>query len=196
MLSVAANATDVNDGADSSPSRDEENKARALIAEVDAKQLDQQGQLFKEYKIAFRTESGDVQYRAHQAPRVDSDLQVRQASSYWLAKMGKQYPGNNPFGTDNRNYEVFRNVKDYGTRGDGRTDDTDAINKAISDGNHCGEECGGSTVKSATVYFPPGTYLVSTPIISYFHTQLVGDVSIDKYTLAHRTCRLGQLTIP
>ena len=27
----------------------------------------------------------------------------------------------------------------------------------------------------AFVYFPPGTYLVSTPIIQYYYTQFVGD---------------------
>ncbi|MDA3962601.1 MAG: glycoside hydrolase family 55 protein, partial [Planctomycetota bacterium] len=42
-------------------------------------------------------------------------------------------------------------VTTYGAKGDGKTDDTAAITKAI--GDHVGH--------SATIYFPPGTYLVS-----------------------------------
>ncbi|KAF3911260.1 hypothetical protein AA313_de0203350 [Arthrobotrys entomopaga] len=74
-------------------------------------------------------------------------------------------------------YAVFRNVKDYGATGDGATDDTDAINLAISDGNRCGENCGSSTVKPALVYFPSGTYIISSPIIQYYNTQLVGNAA-------------------
>ncbi len=56
----------------------------------------------------------------------------------------------------------------------GVTDDTDAINQAISQGNRCGQGCGSSTIAPAVVYFPPGTYLVSSPIVSYYYTQLMG----------------------
>lgn len=51
-----------------------------------------------------------------------------------------------------------------------------AINKAISDGNRCGADCGSSTVYPAVVFFPAGTYLVSSPIIQYYNTQFLGDV--------------------
>lgn len=71
---------------------------------------------------------------------------------------------------------MFRNVKDYGAKGDGRTDDTAAINKAISDGGRCGSACGSSTVLPAVVYFPQGTYLVSSSVIQYYNTQFLGDV--------------------
>lgn len=37
-------------------------------------------------------------------------------------------------------------------------DDTVAINNAITDGNRCGENCYGSSVKGAVVYFPPGEH--------------------------------------
>ena len=62
-----------------------------------------------------------------------------------------------------------------GITGDGYTDDIEAINMAIADGNRCGRGCDSSTVTPALVYFPPGTYRVSTPIIQYYYTQLVGD---------------------
>ncbi|KAI8307653.1 Glucan 1,3-beta-glucosidase [Colletotrichum sp. SAR11_59] len=73
--------------------------------------------------------------------------------------------------------QIFRNVMDYGAKGDGVTDDTAAINKAIKDGKRCGEACNGSTTKNAIVYFPPGMYLVSSPIIVYFGTQMIGDAN-------------------
>ncbi|EAQ91543.1 hypothetical protein CHGG_03478 [Chaetomium globosum CBS 148.51] len=65
--------------------------------------------------------------------------------------------------------------QDYGAKGDGAADDTDAINQAISDGNRCGENCTSQTTTPALVYFPSGTYVVSKPIIPFYYTQLVGD---------------------
>jgi glucan 1,3-beta-glucosidase len=61
------------------------------------------------------------------------------------------------------------------TIGDGSTDDTAAINKAISSGNRCGKNCDSSTTTPALVYFPPGTYVVSKPIVQFYYTQIVGD---------------------
>ena len=93
------------------------------------------------------------------------------SSSYWVANIKRQ--GTVAFGDST--YKVFRNVQDYGATGDGTTDDTVAINAAITDGNRCGLGCDSSTVTPAMVYFPPGTYLVSAPIIQYYYTQFVGD---------------------
>ena len=42
------------------------------------------------------------------------------------------------------------NVKDIGAKGDGRTDDTAAIQKALDQGSRT----------NATIYFPSGTYSV------------------------------------
>lgn len=95
------------------------------------------------------------------------------ASSWWMSTITRQ--GTVAFGNQ-ANYKVFRSVKDYGAKGDGSTDDTAAINSAITDGNRCGQGCDSSTITPALVYFPPGTYLVSKPIIPYYYTQLVGDV--------------------
>ncbi|KAG9074861.1 hypothetical protein FRC06_010419 [Ceratobasidium sp. 370] len=78
--------------------------------------------------------------------------------------------GGSPYNSNPTGYKVFRNVKDYGAR-----DDTAAINSAISDGNRCGNGCKSSTVSPGLIYFPPGTYLVSSPIIPYYYTQMVGD---------------------
>ena len=55
--------------------------------------------------------------------------------------------------------------------------DTAAINKAIAYQNNCGSGCMSSSVKGTLIYFPPGTYLISTPIEAYYYTQIVGDVS-------------------
>lgn len=80
-----------------------------------------------------------------------------------------------PFASSN--YEYYRNVMDYGAKGDGTTDDTVAINLAASSGDRCGQACGSTKVTGALVYFPPGIYLISSPIIQYYYTQFFGNPS-------------------
>ena len=80
-------------------------------------------------------------------------------TGYWLADIKRQ--GVAPYNPNKDAYKVFRNVKDYGAVGDGTTDDTAAINKAVADGERCGEGCDSSTTTPAIVYFPAGTYAVS-----------------------------------
>ncbi|KAJ5606538.1 CAZyme family GH55 [Penicillium lagena] len=95
-------------------------------------------------------------------------------ASYWLADIKHQ--GLAAFNSDPSTYTVFRNVMDYGAKGDGVTDDTAAINSAISSGGRFGPNGGQtSTTTPAIVYFPEGTYLVSTSIIDYYYTQLIGN---------------------
>ncbi|PQE18638.1 Glucan 13-beta-glucosidase protein [Rutstroemia sp. NJR-2017a BVV2] len=104
-------------------------------------------------------------------PQTTGTATAGTSSSYWLASIKRQ--GTVAYGESS--FQIFRNVKDFGAKGDGSTDDTAAINLAISTGNRCGEGCDSSTVTPALVYFPPGTYKVSKPIVMYYYTQLVGD---------------------
>ncbi|KAL8758655.1 MAG: hypothetical protein Q9199_001333 [Rusavskia elegans] len=87
------------------------------------------------------------------------------------------YTGTNSTGSNSTGkYLIFRNVKNYGARGDGFTDDTAAINRAISSGGRCAPGlCQSSTTSPAIVYFPSGTYRVSSPIIDYYFTQIIGN---------------------
>ncbi|KAG1790955.1 glycoside hydrolase family 55 protein [Suillus plorans] len=102
---------------------------------------------------------------------------------YWLENIHHQ--GVAPFAPNATKYKVFRNVKDYGAVGDGVHDDTAAINVAISTGSRCGNlTCGSSTTTPAVVYFPAGTYLVSTPLQAYYYTVMVGDARTPPTLLA------------
>ncbi|KAG9310411.1 glycoside hydrolase family 55 protein [Chiua virens] len=93
---------------------------------------------------------------------------------YWFETIKHQ--GASPFNPDPSSYQVFRNVKDFGAKGDGVTDDTAAINLAISSGSRCGNDtCTSSTLSPAIVYIPQGNYLVSSPINTYYYTQIIGD---------------------
>ena len=51
---------------------------------------------------------------------------------FWLPNFHGVYQGTSPFLANGSNYEVFRDVKDFGAVGDGKTDDTKAINNAIA----------------------------------------------------------------
>lgn len=51
-------------------------------------------------------------------------------------------------------YKFFRNVRDFGAKGDGTTDDSAAINKAVAAGNRCDADCGSTFASGAMVYFP------------------------------------------
>ncbi|KAF2220187.1 pectate lyase superfamily protein-domain-containing protein [Elsinoe ampelina] len=92
---------------------------------------------------------------------------------YWLADIKKQ--GIAAFNPNPAQYQVFRNVKDFGAKGDGVTDDTAALQAAISSGDRCGIGCASSTTTPALVYFPPGTYAVSAPIIDIYYTHIIGN---------------------
>ncbi|KAF9531445.1 exo-beta-1,3-glucanase [Crepidotus variabilis] len=102
---------------------------------------------------------------------------------FWLERIKHQ--GKSAFNANPNGYQVFRNVKDFGAVGDGVHDDTAAINNAILSGGRCGGgSCRSSTVTPAVVYFPKGTYLVTSPIQPYYYTELVGDVKTPPTLLA------------
>jgi hypothetical protein len=70
--------------------------------------------------------------------------------------------------------KAFRNVKDYGAKGDGITDDTTSIQRAIDEGR--GGE--GDLAKSpGIVYVPPGSYVVSDTIVLWYWTHFRGSAT-------------------
>jgi hypothetical protein len=63
---------------------------------------------------------------------------------------------------DKMRENVSVSVKDYGAKGDGVTDDSDAINAALQYAANVGGE----------VLFPPGTYLHNSPLVAQTNIQL------------------------
>ncbi|OOQ86761.1 hypothetical protein PEBR_19890 [Penicillium brasilianum] len=107
-------------------------------------------------------EDDGVEYLAtDETNQAKMNKRATSGSSYWLANLEQR--GTSPYASDD--YKVWRNVRNYGAKGDGVTDDTAVINKAISDGGRCGANCGSSTIYPAVAFFPPGKYLVSSPLI-------------------------------
>jgi Pectate lyase superfamily protein len=47
----------------------------------------------------------------------------------------------------------------------------------MTNSTRCGEACNGSTTKNAIMYFPPGTYLISSTVPIPFGTQVIGDAN-------------------
>ncbi|KAH6845713.1 pectate lyase superfamily protein-domain-containing protein [Chaetomium sp. MPI-CAGE-AT-0009] len=139
--------------------------AAALVAEADA------------VAPPGGVNSGVNSGTAHSVPSNSTSSGVQRRApvrgTYWMETIARR--GTVPWG-DDPTYKVFRNVLDYGATGNGVTDDTAAIKAAMNDGRRCGEKCNGSTTKNAIVYFPPGTYLVSSTIPLPFGTQVIGDV--------------------
>lgn len=54
------------------------------------------------------------------------------------------------------------------------TDDTEAIMNALDQGHRCRKDCNATSSMGQIVYFPPGTYLISEPIIQYYYTIFTG----------------------
>ncbi|KAK5626045.1 hypothetical protein RRF57_001761 [Xylaria bambusicola] len=101
------------------------------------------------------------------------NIEERQSSGYWFADIAKQ--GISAF-NDDSTYKIFRNVMDYGAVGDGTTDDTAAIQRAINAGNRCAPgTCKSSSTTNAVVYFPSGIYKVSSSIVVSYATLLIGN---------------------
>jgi glucan 1,3-beta-glucosidase len=93
---------------------------------------------------------------------------------YWYENI--EHNGISPFIPNGENWKVFRNVKDYGAKGDGLHDDTAAIQAAINDQDRGPDGNGkGTTGAPASVYFPEGNYLVQESIQLYVDTVLIGN---------------------
>ncbi|KAF4495466.1 Glucan 1,3-beta-glucosidase [Fusarium agapanthi] len=124
--------------------------------------------LVLELPSAFRYSENDTAIPEHIVDK-DKNLQKRASSHWWMATISQR--GSSPFAPSG--YQIWRDVKDFG---DGIADDTDVINKAISSGGRCGGgKYTGSTIYPATVYFPPGTYKVSSSIIQYYNMEMIGN---------------------
>ncbi|OBT82398.1 hypothetical protein VE02_09582 [Pseudogymnoascus sp. 03VT05] len=120
-----------------------------------------------------------------------SSHEKRAAATYWMASVDQN--GISPFAP--AGYKVWRNVKDFGAVGNGIADDTAAINLAISSGGRCGAGCGSSTIYPAVVWFPSGTYLISSSIIQYYNTQFLGDpLNVPTILAASSFVGLGVIT--
>ena len=64
-----------------------------------------------------------------------------------------------------------RNVKDYGAKGDGVSDDTQAFLDALNQGRDSKPHF----LAAAAVYVPPGTYLIKKTLILWRQTLLFGE---------------------
>ena len=95
-------------------------------------------------------------------------------SKYWYEEI--DHNAISPFIENGTSWKVYRNVKDYGAKGDGAADDAPAIQAAIDAGGRGPAGNGmGTTGAPAVVYFPEGTYLMCKTIHSYVDTFLVGN---------------------
>ena len=68
-------------------------------------------------------------------------------------------------------FDDFVSVRDFGAKGDGATDDTDAINRALYE-LYCREEFEGA---KKALYFPAGKYMVSETIKIPPDTTIIGE---------------------
>lgn len=108
----------------------------------------------------------------HAIPTTETSDTQTVATGYWYEKI--KHNGISPAITNGKDWIVHRNVKEYGAKGDGTTDDTAAIQKAINTGDRpAGKNA--QTGQPAVVYFPPGTYLISGTLKNCVGTLWMGD---------------------
>lgn len=136
-------------------------------------------QLLTEFSLASLAErslSYTYRYQDPDHPLFPGSGSFRATSSYTVERLLQE-----------RLDEVV-SVKAYGATGNGTTDDTVAIRNA------CADLYNPLTGKFRTLYFPAGTYLVTSPIYLYPRSNWVGD-GIDKsiITLAPEFTAQGNL---
>jgi len=81
------------------------------------------------------------------------------------------YGGNSTIRSLQRKLDDFVSVKDFGAHGDGVTDDTEAINRALYE-LYCRTT---SIAARKTLYFPAGNYIVSGSINVPSHARIIGE---------------------
>ncbi|KAI1373765.1 glycoside hydrolase family 55 protein [Hypoxylon crocopeplum] len=96
---------------------------------------------------------------------------------YWYESV--THNGISPFIPNGTDWPVFRNVKTmFGAKGDGVTDDSEALQNAINAGNSFAERNAnslGTTGQPAVVYLPKGVYVLAQPIQFFVGMILMGD---------------------
>ncbi|HEY0307804.1 MAG TPA: glycoside hydrolase family 55 protein [Acidobacteriaceae bacterium] len=81
------------------------------------------------------------------------------------------------------------NVHDFGAKGDGKTDDTEAILKALA---ASGQSTGYSWFHDKIVYLPDGTYLISAPLLKrYANGSFASGVVLLGESRAHTVLKLA-----
>lgn len=80
-------------------------------------------------------------------------------------------PGDPTVRTVQAKLDDFASIRDFGAQGDGITDDTAAINRALFQ-LYCREA---NTAVRRSLYFPAGTYLITSTIIIPSFAKLVGE---------------------
>ncbi|OTB04165.1 glycoside hydrolase family 55 protein [Hypoxylon sp. CI-4A] len=108
---------------------------------------------------------------------IESSLSSGNPSTYWYESV--THNGISPFIPNGTDWPVFRNVKTtFGAKGDGITDDTEALQNAINAGNsHAQRNTSslGTTGQPAVVYLPKGVYVLANPIQFFVGMILMGD---------------------
>ncbi|KAI2468269.1 glycoside hydrolase family 55 protein [Annulohypoxylon bovei var. microspora] len=108
---------------------------------------------------------------------IECSLVPTDPSTYWYDSI--THNGISPFIPNGTDWPVFRNVKTmFGAKGDGVTDDSDALQNAINAGNSYAQRNTnslGTTGQPAVVYLPKGVYVLAKPIQFFVGMILMGD---------------------
>ena len=76
------------------------------LTEIETEELHANGKLFKDYKLLYRMDLGEVEYGEHHSKAATLGLASGKSRNYWLAEKGIQNPGNNGSRPYNANYKV------------------------------------------------------------------------------------------